>query len=71
MGSTFGLIAITYGLPGIAICTSAIVMAYARKNEKRIECNDKSIAVIHKDLENINKKLDAIVDHFMIEGMKK
>lgn len=60
-----------YGLPGIALGVSLIIGGYARKNEKRIECNDKSIAVIHKDLENINKKLDAIVDHFMIEGMKK
>ena len=69
MGSFIGLMLVTYGLPGVAIVGIIFVEAHARKNEKKTIENDKCIGIIHKDLENINKKLDAITNHFMIKGI--
>ena len=71
MGSFIGLMLVTYGIPGVLISGIIYVEAHSRKNGKDIAKNRTFIEVIHKDLENINKKLDLIGDHFMIEGMKK
>lgn len=71
MGSTFGIIAITYGLPGVAICAASIAMIYARKNEKRIDENEKQQSKILANQKEMNRKLNVIGDHFMIKGMEK
>lgn len=71
MGSAIGLIAITYGLPGVALGVALIVGTYSRKNEKRIDDNDKEHIKILANQQEIERKLNVIGDHFMIEGMKK
>lgn len=71
MGSLIGAMIVEYGLSGVAIAGVIYVEAHARKNDKKIVDNKSYIEVIHKDLENINRKLDLIADHFMIKGMDK
>jgi hypothetical protein len=71
MGSAFGLIAITYGIPGIAVCLAIGSIAYARKNETKINKNKNQLSKIIANQEEMTRKINLIGDHFMIEGMKK